>query len=52
MKSYNELKTKMKSLQQQMVKAKKCERAEMLKKDIRTLQRVWLYDWDAEECIG
>ena len=32
MKSYNESKAEMESLQQQMVEAKKCERNEVLKK--------------------
>ena len=40
MKSYDELKAEMEAIQQQMVEAKKNERANALK---APLQRVWFY---------
>ena len=47
MKSYDELKAEMEAIQQQMVEAKKNERANALKEVKRPLQRVWLYRWHA-----
>ena len=52
MKSYDELKAEMEAIQQQMVEAKKNERANALKRSKASLQRVWLYCWHAERLIG
>ena len=46
MKSYDELKAEMEAIQQQMVEAKKNERAST-ERSKASLQRVWLYCWDA-----
>ena len=48
MKSYDELKAEMETIQQQMAEAKKNERTNALKEVKRSMQRVWLYCWDAE----
>ena len=60
MKSYDELKAEMETIQQQMAEAKKSERTNALKEE-RTyectqrseaaMQRVWLYCWDAQWCF-
>ena len=52
MKSYDELKAEMEAIQQQMVEAKKNERANALKEVKRLVQRVWLYCWDVKGCVG
>ena len=52
MKSYDELKAEMEAIQQQMVEAKKNERANALKEVKRLVQRVWLYCWDAERFVA
>ena len=45
MKSYDELKAEMETIQQQTAEAKKNERTQRSK---ASLQGVWLYCWDAE----
>jgi hypothetical protein len=53
MKSYDELKAEMESIQQQMAEAKKNERTnERTQRSKTSLQRVWLYCWDAKRFIG
>ena len=52
MKSYDELKAEMEAIQQQMVEAKKNERANRTERSKASLQRVWLYCWHVERCIG
>ena len=49
MKSYDELKAEMETIQQQTAEAKKNERTQRSK---ASLQRVWLYCWDAEKCAS
>ena len=52
MKSYDELKAEMETIQQQMIEAKKNERANALKEVKRLFQRVWLYCWHVERLVS
>ena len=49
MKSYDELKAEMGTIQQQMAEAKKNERSQ---RSEAVMQRFWLYGWDAERLIS
>ena len=51
MKSYDELKAEMEAIQQQMVEAKKNERANALK-EVKRLCKDWFYRWDVERRVG
>ena len=44
LKSHNEIKAEMETIQQQMMEAKKSERTQ---RSEAAMQRVWLYGWDA-----
>jgi hypothetical protein len=48
MKSYDELKAEMETIQQQMAEAKKNERTNALKEVKRLCKAFWLYCWDAK----
>ena len=52
MKSYDELKAEMEAIQQQMVEAKKNERARRTERSKASLQRVWLHCWHAKRCAS
>ena len=48
-KSYNELKAEMETIQQQVAEAKKSECTQRSKASV---QRVWLYCWDDKRFVG
>ena len=47
MKSFDELKAEMETIQQQMAEEKKNELYERSQRTEAAMQRVWLYCWDA-----